>query len=294
MRNGIDIKDGNSVLATVSSAGTGKELDKYKRKIISEYSYGRENDKYNAIIAVPTEIDNGDKSMYLGFPDINTDTAGNQYKTTCVLDYLCCQEQGKGKIPKEFVLGYYISTNEENTLEQSTDKTVEFIENANHYSLLSEDEKKRVFDELASRINGKYKEISDAVIAKDLEKLNILYQQEEEDNLKKVNAKKIELLENGIANKRLAETLAESKFNTAAKQAKTYLNEKTFELQKEQTVAKKRRIPLELLRNDNANTFMNGLQQYVNTSEEIEENDINDLVDAKSITKETTEKELGF
>jgi len=56
LKTGINISEGNSVLATISSIGTTTKLEYNHKKTISTYSFGREEGKYNLLIAVPSQI----------------------------------------------------------------------------------------------------------------------------------------------------------------------------------------------------------------------------------------------
>ena len=44
---------------------------------------------------------------------MDTSAVGNNHKTTCILDQLCCGDNDYGKFPKEFILGYFKEENGE-------------------------------------------------------------------------------------------------------------------------------------------------------------------------------------
>ena len=287
---GIDINEGNSILATVSSLGISKNLSGYQKNIISTYHYGKEEGQYNLVVAVPKEIRTKGKSIYLGFPDPNTDTAGNQYKTTCVLDYLCCHDEKRGHIPKEFILGYYIA--DEN---QNENNNIIFQKNDRHYSNLSDDEREQFVNDLDKRLEGRYREISDAALSKDIATLERL-EQEDKNNLRQMFLqKRSELLKQGIVNEELVKSNVESYANLASKQAKNEIIEEQRQTTYIKTdSSKQRRIPIGLLQNgDSSNKFIQECRQKTNTEEEIISSDIKSLT-SPTIKEKDKSKDIAM
>ena len=236
LENGIELKENDGILSTVSSFGTSVE---YKtRQSIVNYSWGKEEQKLNVIILVPYIISNSEgKKLYLGFPLMDTGCVGNNHTTTCVLDAACKSKNGKGRIPKEFILGHYT---------QSEGK-INFIANSNYYEFLPTEEKDKIFSEMDSKITGKARTISDAVLAEDIETLKKMSQseleiiQEKEKQLTKSN-----ILERGFGNMQLARNLAETSVQLnredLATQALDYLEtERTKENTEKQNIGKSTR-----------------------------------------------------
>ena len=230
LNNGIELKENEGILSTVSSFGSSIEYKGTRQNIVN-YAWGDDEQKLNVILLVPYIISNSEgKKLYLGFPTIDTGCVGNNHRTTCVLDAVCKSKNGKGKIPKEFILGYYT---------QSAGK-INFVANPDYYEFLPKEEKDTFFSELDSKVIGKTRTISDAVLAEDIEILRTMSKSElemiqaEEKQLTKSN-----ILERKIGNMQLARNLAETSVHLnqedSATQALDYLEtEKTKENSKEQ------------------------------------------------------------
>lgn len=292
LKNGINISEGNSVLATISSIGTTTKLESNHKKTISTYSFGREEGKYNLLIAVPSQIKIEQEGVYLGFPEANTDIAGNQYKTTCVLDYLCCGNEKKGTIPKEFILGYYIDGS--NTGENAENKQVTFVKNEKHYSNLSDEEKKELLTTLQEKLDGKYKLISDAVMTSDTQALDRLFQEENEYNREIYLQKRHELLEQGIVNDDMVKAFAEKYEISAVRQAKNYVREKHLEAPNIHTIGTRRKIPIGLLVEDSSeNSFIKQCREQTYSIEEIATYDSANKFDKSKKIEEKTRAEVG-
>ena len=86
------------------------------------------------------ENDKGEK-IFLGFPNQNKRTAGQQYEEHCILDRICSK---LNKIPPQFVLGYYYET-------QKGSKS--FIKNEQHYSNLNKEQREAFFTECSSNMD---------------------------------------------------------------------------------------------------------------------------------------------
>ena len=220
MEKGLKIDEKKKILSTVSSFGIHDKINKdYLKDQITQYHYGKQEEiKRNVIILVPLIISNskGEK-IYLGFPPYDTECHGNDFRTSCVLDTLCVEEKGEGKIPPELILGSYIKNNEE----------LSFIKNPNYFELLSEEEKNDFFTKMKERLQGKYKEISDAVITEDINTLEKMSQEEKNkiDNEIEEGTRR-NILERGI-NRQLAKTLSKNfvqiKQDDSATQALGYI-----------------------------------------------------------------------
>ena len=199
LRHGLKLKEKEGVLSTVSSFGTHTEITRAREKErILNYSYGNQSqERISVVVLVPSIISNTKgESTYLGFPEYNTECSGNNYRTSCVLDSVC---KAQGKIPKEFILGYFVNK----------DDKFKFIGNPEYYSLLDEKEKDKIFLEIEEYVKGKPKEVSDAVILGDTKKLEELSRTERKkvsEKIKKITEQNI--LERGC-NKEVAESLAE-------------------------------------------------------------------------------------
>jgi len=162
--NGLDIKKGSSILATVSSLGVSTGLKHYQKEAIKNYRLGNEMAKNGVIVLVPTILEGNGKQLYVGFPGMDTRAMGNNHKTTCLLDQLCCGDNDYGKLPKEFILGYFVEENGE----------IKFKKNDNHFFEMTDEEKGLFIQSLLDRLTEQQKEISEAVIAKDIKKLEQL------------------------------------------------------------------------------------------------------------------------
>ena len=225
LENGIQLKENEGILSTVSSFGTNVKR-KGTRQNIVDYSWGDDEQKLNVIVLVPYIISNSEgKRLYLGFPSIDVDCAGNNHRTTCVLDTICKEKNGKGTIPKEFILGYYTQSNGK----------INFVENPEYYEFLSDEEKDSFFLQMDSKVTEKSRTISDAVLSGNVELLKQMSQEEREEIKAKENElERKNILERGIGNKQLAQNLAKTSVHLrqddSATQALEYLE---MERQKE-------------------------------------------------------------
>lgn len=162
--NGLDIKRGSSVLATISSLGLSTNLGYNQKNAIENYSLGSEIAENGVIVLVPTILRGNGEQLYVGFPGRDTGTVGNNHKSTCILDKLCCGDNEYGKLPREFILGYFMQENGEG----------KFKKNPNYFLEMSEDERGTFIQSLADKLTEQQKQISEAVISKDMSKLEQL------------------------------------------------------------------------------------------------------------------------
>ena len=225
LENGIELKENEGILSTVSSFGTRVE-GKGTRQNIVDYSWGDDEQKLNVLVLVPYIISNSEgKELYLGFPSMDVECAGNNHRTTCVLDTACKNENGKGSLPKEFILGYFTQS----------EGNINFVENQNYYELLPEEEKDSFFLEMDGKITGKARIISDAVLSGNFSLLKQMSQEEQEAiKTKEGELERKNILERGIGNMQLARNLAKTSVHLnqddSATQALDYLEtEKTKE-----------------------------------------------------------------
>ena len=95
------------------------------------------------MIIIPLYIQNekGEK-IFLGFPEQNTQTSGQQYDEHCILDRICSRLK---RIPPQFILGYYQQDSYGNEI---------FVKNEHHYSNLNEEEKEKLFNECMSNMDN--------------------------------------------------------------------------------------------------------------------------------------------
>lgn len=162
--SGLDINKGSSVLATVSSLGVSSELKNHQIEAIKNYRLGSERAENGVIVLVPTILEGNGEKLYVGFPGMDTNAVGNNHKTTCILDQLCCGENEYGRFPKEFILGYFKEENGERI----------FKKNINHFCEMKDEEKGNFIKSFSDRLTEQQKQISEAVITSDMKKLEQL------------------------------------------------------------------------------------------------------------------------
>lgn len=157
VENGLNLSDNwKTILGSAVSLGNSDNVN--IAQDLREYQYGY-GERCNVVIKVPEIITNSEgEKIYLGFPSYNKTTVAQQYSSTCVLDQIC---SSLGRVPSEFVYGYYTDSN-----------TIEV--NPNYYDELPQDRKDNLFLQLKSSMNDFSKLISDCVIDENLEKLEHL------------------------------------------------------------------------------------------------------------------------
>lgn len=150
---GLNINNNNkTILSTSISLGTNEDMQRISQEI-NGYKFGN-GAKANVIIAVPLYIQNqyGEK-IFLGFPDENKRTAGQQYDEHCILDRICSKMK---KIPPQFILGYYF---------ENQDGTENFIRNGQHYSSLTQEDRENLFAELSSNMDDISKNYNELIVS---------------------------------------------------------------------------------------------------------------------------------
>ena len=138
---GLNINNNSkTILSTAISLGTNEDMQRIGQEI-NGYKFGN-GTKVNVIIAVPLYIENqnGEK-IFLGFPEQNKRTNGQQYDEHCILDRICSKMK---KIPPQFILGYYC---------ENQDGTESFVKNGQHYSNLTPEDRENLFAELSSNMD---------------------------------------------------------------------------------------------------------------------------------------------
>lgn len=138
---GLNINNNSkTVLSTSISLGTNEDMQRISQEI-KGYKIGN-GTEVNVIIAVPIYIQNeSGETIFLGFPDQNKRTAGQQYEEHCILDRICSRMK---KIPPQFILGYYY---------ENQDGSEGFIKNAQHYSHLGIEDREALFTEMSSNMD---------------------------------------------------------------------------------------------------------------------------------------------
>lgn len=162
--SGLDIKKGSSVLSTVSSLGVSSELKNHQREALKDYRLGSEMAENGVVILVPTILEGNGEKLYVGFPAMDTSAVGNNHKITCILDQLCCGNNDYGEFPKEFILGYFKEENGERI----------FQKNMNHFLEMTDEQKGTFIKSLSDRLTEQQKQISEAVINDDMQRLEQL------------------------------------------------------------------------------------------------------------------------
>ena len=158
---GINMYGHKTILGTSISLGTNYESG-YMAREAADYRFGGGR-VATVIIASPICIENGrQERIFLGFPERNTVRTGQQYQEHCILDRVCIKLR---KIPAEVVLGYFI---------ENTDGTETFIENPNHYSCLTEEEKEAFYQNCAMNMDDISKRFNEMIAAGKVEDLEIL------------------------------------------------------------------------------------------------------------------------
>lgn len=167
INNGLDLNNNSrTILSTSISFGTNEDIQTISQEI-ENYRLGTET-KIKVVIAVPLCIQNakGEK-IFLGFPERNLKTAGQQYEEHCILDRICSKSR---KIPSQFILGYY---------GQNANGSEFFIRNNQHYSTLNVEAKEALFNECASNMDDSSKTFNTLIANGNIERLRELKQRME-------------------------------------------------------------------------------------------------------------------
>lgn len=157
---GLNINNNSkTILSTSISLGTNEDMQRISQEI-NGYKFGN-GVKANVIIAVPLYIQNQDgEKIFLGFPDENKRTAGQQYDEHCILDRICSKMK---KIPPQFILGYYF---------ENQDGTENFIRNGQHYSSLTPEDRESFFTVISSNMDDISKNYNKLIASGDIGQLS--------------------------------------------------------------------------------------------------------------------------
>ncbi len=158
--SGLTIQHGwKSILSTVVSLGN-KETQTISNDI-ANYRYGN-GEQCNVIIVSPMYLRNsaGEK-IFVGFPPRSIKTAAGQYTSQCIFDQICSK---LGKIPSEFIYGYY------------DEKSMEITRNPNYYLGMPIEKQDELFEKMQNAMTEFTKGISEAVINGDKKRLEDMQQ----------------------------------------------------------------------------------------------------------------------
>ena len=169
---GLDLNNNSkTILSTAISLGVNEDSEKIRQEIVG-YKFG-EGTKANVIIAVPSYIQNEEgEKIFLGFPEKNRRTAGQQYEEHCIFDRICSKLR---KIPPQFILGYYC---------EEQDGSQSFIKNEQHYSDLPPKEKEKLFKELSANMDDISKNFNELISSRNMEQLHKMKEEMEQEGWK--------------------------------------------------------------------------------------------------------------
>ena len=158
--DGLKINDNSrTVLSTSISLGTNENTEQLIEGV-RQYQMGN-GAKVNAVLAVPLCIQNknGEK-IFLGFPEENKQTAGQQYEEHCILDRVCADLK---KVPPEFILGYF---------SEGVNGTQTFVKNLQHYSNIPEEAREELFNSLSRNMDDVSRSYNELIVSGNVEQLD--------------------------------------------------------------------------------------------------------------------------
>lgn len=159
-----------TILSTAVSLGMNEQAQQLNQEI-TQYRFGN-GPKCNVVIAVPLTVQNEKgESIFLGFPEKNKTTSGQQYEEHCILDRICAKMK---QIPPEFILGYYY---------ENSDGSQIFERNASHYSNLSPESKEHLYKQLSDNMDFIAKDFNEMIANGDIEQLSQMKQRMQGRNL---------------------------------------------------------------------------------------------------------------
>lgn len=169
---GLDLNNNSkTILSTAISLGVNEDSEKIRQEIVG-YKFG-EGTKANVIVAVPSYVQNEEgEKIFLGFPEKNRRTAGQQYEEHCIFDRICSKLR---KIPPQFILGYYC---------EEQDGSQSFIKNEQHYSDLPPKEKEKLFKELSANMDDISKNFNELISSRNMEQLHRMKEQMKQEGWK--------------------------------------------------------------------------------------------------------------
>lgn len=154
-----------TILSTAVSLGTDRKtsLPEIQKNIV-QYRMGFDGTRVNVVIAVPLVIKNENgEQIFLGFPEKNGTTAGQQHDPHCICDMVCSNMQN---IPPEFILGYYY---------EKSDGSGAFIPNPKHYSKIDVEKKEELFETIRANMPQAAKDFNQLIIDGDEDKIAGLF-----------------------------------------------------------------------------------------------------------------------
>ena len=169
---GLDLNNNSkTILSTAISLGVNEDSEKIRQEIVG-YKFG-EGTKANVIIAVPSYVQNEEgEKIFLGFPEKNRRTAGQQYEEHCIFFFFFSKLR---KIPLHFIFGYYC---------EEQDGSQSFIKNEQHYSDLPPKEKEKLFKELSANMDDISKNFNELISSRNMEQLHRMKEQMEQEGWK--------------------------------------------------------------------------------------------------------------
>ncbi len=215
INSGLNLNNNSkTILSTSISFGTNEDIQTISQEI-GNYRLGTET-KIKVIIAVPLCIQNakGEK-IFIGFPERNLKTAGQQYEEHCILDRICSKTK---KIPSQFILGYY---------GKNADGSEFFIRNNQHYSTLNTEAREALFNECAANMDDSSKNFNELIANGNIERLRELKQRMESMGWKSF------IMDNAIA---LAQREREQKISNPRRTTITTPNNQNIEPARKQNV----------------------------------------------------------
>ncbi len=161
MATGLNLNNGaKTILSTAVCLGESEQNCKELAEEIMGYNFGG-GSKCSLVLAMPRSLTNlaGEK-LFLGYPERNLGTAGQQYEPQCILDLASAR---RGSVPEEFILGGVIEIG----------GRLEYVKNENFYGYLSEEKKEAFFEEMSQSVREDFlaSEANEAVKSGDSEKL---------------------------------------------------------------------------------------------------------------------------
>lgn len=148
---GLNINNNSkTILSTAISLGINDDIEQLAQNL-TEYQFGN-GKKMTVVIAVPLYIQNNNgEKIFLGFPEENRRTSGQQYTEHCILDQVCGNLR---KIPAEFILGYVY---------EKQDGSDGFIKNEGHYSNINQEQQQELYQTISQNMNQFSRDINSLI-----------------------------------------------------------------------------------------------------------------------------------
>ena len=186
METGLDMHYHRSVFGEVASMGEMR--DNYTIGThLTNYNLGGRTRQTNVVLAFPKYLSRSTgERIYLGCPAYNMNPAGGQYEQTTVLDHVA---RKMGRIPKEFVLGYY-TTESYGEQHMMGNPECDFHENESFIDNLPPEKVDSLFDEIKANIPKLPMMISNSVVTGNIKELKEVQKKMEEMGLNSTIVKK--------------------------------------------------------------------------------------------------------